>query len=228
VSAKLNPPNKLAVVYRIILTVIAVAAGVITILSFAFPSESLIGLRGIFVEWTVILLAFALLLGVVNVLQVHARRIQERQGTVYSLVLLVAFLAVFIPGMMPAEVSPETVRPYLGPTGRVVDFSFRYVQRPLQATMFSLLALLATTAAWRAFRQRTAAPLMLVVACVVVLLGSMRLNVGEWWALVVETRNWIMNVPVLAGARGILLGIVLGTIVAGVRLLVGVDRPYSD
>ena len=58
-SAKLNPPNKLAVVYRIILTVIAVAAGTITILSFAFPSESLVGLRSIFVEWTVILIALS-------------------------------------------------------------------------------------------------------------------------------------------------------------------------
>jgi hypothetical protein len=84
------------------------------------------------------------------------------------------------------------------------------------------------TAAWRAFRKRSVASLVMLVACVLVLLGSIQLNVGEWWALIIQTRDWMMNVPVLAGSRGILLGIVLGTIVAGVRLLVGVDRPYSD
>jgi hypothetical protein len=61
-----------------------------------------------------------------------------------------------------------------------------------------------------------------------VLLGSIMLNVGDGWKLVVETRNWVMNVPVLAGARGILLGIALGTIVTGARILVGIERPYSD
>jgi hypothetical protein len=66
------------------------------------------------------------------------------------------------------------------------------------------------------------------IACLLVLLGSIRLNVGEGWKLLVETRDWVMNVPVLAGARGILLGIALGTIVAGARLLSGVERPYSD
>jgi len=30
----------------------------------------------------------------------------------------------------------------------------------------------------------------------------------------------------LAGARGLLLGIALGGVVAGVRVLIGVDRPY--
>jgi hypothetical protein len=176
----------------------------------------------------VIVLAFALLLGAANVLRVHARRIHERKGTGYSLVLILAFLVVFIPGIMPAGSGPEAVAPYLGPTGLVADFSFRYVQRPLQATFFSLLAFLAAAAAWRLFRTRSASSLVMFLACILVLLGSIWLNVGEWWQLMVETKEWIMTVPVLAGARGILLGIALGALVAGARLLLGVDRPYSD
>jgi len=144
------------------------------------------------------------------------------------LILILAFLAVFVPGIMPAGAVPEYLAPYAGPQGAIVDFVFRYVQRPLQATLFSLLAFFAATAAWRAFRTRSMASLVMFVACLLVLLGSIRLNVGEGWSLAVETRNWVMNVPVLAGARGILLGIALGTIVAGARLLVGIERPYSD
>ncbi len=90
------------------------------------------------------------------------------------------------------------------------------------------MAFFVATAAWRAFRTRSTASLVMFIACVLVLLGSIQLNVGQGWELVVQTKNWVMSVPVLAGARGLLLGIVLGTIVAGLRLLVGVDRPYSD
>ncbi len=220
--------NRTQAVYRLILAVIAISAGLITILSFALESELLNLLRGVFVEWTVIVIAFAIFLGVVNVLRVHAKRIHNRQEAGYSLILILAFLAVFIPGIMPAGAGPEYLHEYIGPTGSIVDFTFRYVQRPLQATLFSLMGFFVVTAAWRAFRRRSVASLVMLVACVLVLLGSIHLNVGEWWALIIQTRDWVMNVPVLAGSRGILLGIVLGTIVAGVRLLVGVDRPYSD
>ena len=214
--------------YRLLLTVIAVSAGLLTLLSLVLDSELLNALRGLFVEWTVIILAFALLLGAANVLRVHARRIHDRKGTFYSVVLILAFLAVFVPGIMPAGAGPDYLASYLGPTGTVVDFSFRYIQRPLQVTFYSLLAFLAATAIWRTFRNRSVASLVMFLACVLVLLGSLRLNVGEWWQLVTETKDWIMNVPVLAGARGILLGIALGALVAGARLLLGVDRPYSD
>ena len=41
-------------------------------------------------------------------------------------------------------------------------------------------------------------------------------------------REWILGVMSLGGARGILLGVALGTIVVGLRLLIGIDRPYAD
>jgi hypothetical protein len=228
VSPDAKPTRWPQTIFRLLLTVIAISAGLLTLLSLVLDSAPLRALRGLFVEWTVIVLAFALLLGAANVLRVHARRIHERKGTLYSLILILAFMAVFIPGIMPAGSGPDYLSPYLGPSGAVADFSFRYVQRPLQATFYSLLAFLAATAAWRTFRTRSVASLVMFLACILVLLGSIRLNVGEWWQLMIETKDWIMNVPVLAGARGILLGIALGVLIAGARLLLGVDRPYSD
>ena len=227
-SSDAKPARWPQTIFRLLLTVIAVSAGLLTLLSLFLDSAPLRALRGLFVEWTVIVLAFALLLGAANVLRVHARRIHDRKETLYSLVLILAFLAVFIPGIMPTGAGPKNLAPYLGPTGQVVDFTFRYIQRPLQATFYSLLAFLAATAAWRTFRTRSVASLVMFLACILVLLGSIRLNVGEWWQLMTETKDWIMNVPVLAGARGILIGIALGAVVAGARLLLGVDRPYSD
>jgi hypothetical protein len=43
-----------------------------------------------------------------------------------------------------------------------------------------------------------------------------------------DIRDWILDVPTLAGVRGILLGVALGAVLTGIRLLLGVERPYSD
>jgi hypothetical protein len=47
-------------------------------------------------------------------------------------------------------------------------------------------------------------------------------------SLMAGLRDWLMAVPVSAGARGILLGIALATIVTGVRVLIGQDRSYRE
>ncbi|MFL7808428.1 MAG: hypothetical protein AB8I80_07345, partial [Anaerolineae bacterium] len=81
-------------VYPLILTVIAVSIGIVTLLSLIVESNVLTALRSVFVEWTVIVIAFALLLGVFNVVRVHARRIQGGKRAPYSVLLLVSFLVV--------------------------------------------------------------------------------------------------------------------------------------
>ncbi len=212
---------------RLMLSVVAISTGVLVLLSFILKSNTLVLLRGILVEWTVIVISFALLLGALNVLRVHVRRIKEGHGAAYSLILIVGFLIVFIPGMLsPAQVPGWST--LVGPGGKIVNFMYRYVQRPLQATIFSLMAFFVATAAWRAFRIRSAASLIMFIAAIVVLLGSIKLNVGEGWNLISETASWMQNVPAMAGARGILLGISLGVFITGLRLLLGIDRPYSD
>jgi len=40
--------------------------------------------------------------------------------------------------------------------------------------------------------------------------------------------DWLVTVPVGAGARGILLGIALATLVVGLRVVIGQDRTYGD
>jgi hypothetical protein len=213
---------------RIVPTVISLSIGIIVLFSFLFEIEMLDLLQSVFVEWTVIVIAFSMLLGVLNVLRVHAKRIQSRQGAVYSLILVLSFLAVFIPGIVTPNSLSQDLGSFVGPQGSIVDFAYRYVQRPLQATLFSLMAFFVATAAWRAFRIRNAASFVMFISGVLVLLGSIKITLGNGWGLVTETKDWILSVPAMAGARGILLGLALGTIVTGLRLLLGVDRPYND
>ncbi len=220
--------SSLSRILRIILTVITLSTGVIILLSFIIDHPILSAFRGVLVEWVVILVAFAMLLGVGNVLRVHAQRIQKRQGAFYSLILIISFLVVFIPGIFPPAQVAEQTADYVGPNGQIVRFVYQYIQRPLQATLFSLMAFFAITAAWRAFKLRSAASWLMGIAAILVLLGSIWVDIGGAWQPLVEIKDWILQVPAMAGARGILLGITLGIIIAGIRLLLGIERPYSD
>jgi hypothetical protein len=38
---------------------------------------------------------------------------------------------------------------------------------------------------------------------------------------------WVTQVLALGGARGILIGVALGALTTGLRVLFGVDRPYG-
>jgi hypothetical protein len=48
------------------------------------------------------------------------------------------------------------------------------------------------------------------------------------WGALTTFKEWILGVPSMASARGILLGVALGTVATGLRVLLGIDRPYSE
>jgi hypothetical protein len=89
------------------------------------------------------------------------------------------------------------------------------------------MAFFIASAAYRAFRIRSFETGLLVVFAMIVLLGQVPAGFQLWedFPLVKE---WVLRVPVLAGARGILLGVALGIIATGLRVLLGADRPYAD
>ncbi len=63
---------------------------------------------------------------------------------------------------------------------------------------------------------------------IIVLLGQVPVGAvisGGWLPII---KDWILDVPALSGARGVLLGVALGTAATGLRVLLGIDRPYVD
>jgi hypothetical protein len=116
---------------------------------------------------------------------------------------------------------------YFGPNSNNNQFIFSFVLQPLEATFFALLAIFIVTAAYRAFRIKNLESFFFVLFAVIVLLGQVPLGIYLWSEFPV-IKDWILTVPTLAGVRGILLGVALGTIATGLRILMGADRPYTD
>jgi hypothetical protein len=168
-------------------------------------------LSNAFVTWAGILFAFALLLGLLNLLSVHVGRIRQRaEGWQYSAVLIATVVIVLAAGLN-------------GVTSRSLQWIFRNVQVPLQATFLSLLVFFIASATVRSFRVRSIGTVLMMLTAVVVLLGQMPFGDNISTDLV-DLQQWIRSVPAVAGQRGILLGVALGTIATGLRILLGVER----
>jgi hypothetical protein len=205
-------------VKRIIPTVIAMACGLIVLLDFFLDVPTINTVGQTFVDWVVILAAFALIVGVLNLMRVHMQKVRRRAGGWgYSIVLILAMWIVLALGILDPA----------GPESEWVAWIFEHIQYPLQATIFALLAFFMVTAAYRAFRIRGWESIFFVAAGVIVLLGAIPFS-QFFGSDLSEAREWIMAVPVVAGARGIILGVALATVVTGLRLLLGVDRPYAE
>jgi len=203
----------------------ATIPGLVVLLGYLFPGRLLIQFQGrvvewrdVLVEWAVIVAAFAFLLGIFNILRVHGGRIgHRRQGWPYSLLLLLAMVVAWIPPLLPVGIpGQETL-------DRAV---FDYVISPVGASLAALVVFTLALAAFRLLRvRRGAGAVLFLLTVAVVLLGSVPFIGLEWLAGI---RDWIINVPGMAGMRGLLLGVALGTVITALRVLVVSERPHSE
>jgi hypothetical protein len=196
--------------------IIAVVSGVLVLLGYFFPG-AFGNIQSVLIGWAIILAAFALLLGIFNLAQVHWKKAGSGgPNRVYSIVLLISLFTTII------------VVSISGPTGQAALWIFNSVQVPVE---ISLLAVLAVVLVYAGARLLTRRPkwytVIFLITVLIVLLGSVPLFFLGEVAPLIAVRSWLAQVPAVAGARGLLLGVALGTVATGLRILMGMDRPYG-
>jgi hypothetical protein len=200
---------------------VALLAGGIVLADYFFPVPLLHTVSGWLLRWSTLLAAAALLLGLLNLSLVHLNKVSlQEKGWPYSALLVILFFGTLVLGLI------------FGVDSRVVQPLFTYIQVPVEASLVALLAVTLTVAGFRLLsRRRDAFSLVLLLAALFVLLTT-----GPWlvggespaFDLLSQLRNELTQVVAPGGARGILLGVALGTIATGLRVLLGADRPYGD
>jgi len=202
---------------RIAPVVVATTAGLLVLADF-FIDAAVVDALGLYLIRTAsVVTAFALILGLTNVATVHFRKIVNRDKSWgYSVVLLGALVFTLTAGFLTG-----------GPGSVLMRRVFDSVLFPLEATIFSLLAFFLVAAVYRAFRVKSFESGLFVVFGIIVLLGQMPVGALLWDQLPI-IKDWVLDVPALAGMRGILLGVGLGTAATGMRVLMGIDRPYAE
>ncbi len=173
-----------------------------------------------------ILAAFALILGLGSLLKVHSDKIRrKRENWEYSWVLIISFVISAFIGLFGGVAGTGPL-----PT-KIANFPFDiqtlYVNIlvPLGSTMFALLAFFMTSAAYRAFRARSFEATLLLIAAFIVMLGIIPLG-GRISHHLPSFAQWIMNVPNVAGQRGILFGIALGMLATALKIILGIERAW--
>jgi len=159
-------------------------------------------------------IAFLILVGVVNLVSVNVQRtVYGRTNTakVNSAVVLIAFLL-------------GIVAPFTDPD--LNDFLLENIQTTLESALAALVFFALVYGAFRMLRRQiTFYGILFVLTIEIVLIGA--LPAAQFAPLRAFT-EWLINVPVNAGARGILLGIALATLITGLRVLIGQDRTYGE
>jgi hypothetical protein len=203
-----NPANILNVV-------IVISVGLIVLLGYFVPGLETVRLTVL--QWGSLLAAFALLVGVLNLLAVHwSRAGRWGKDSLASAVLLLGFVITFLIVVIGS------------PSGEFSVWIMNYIQIPMETALLSLLVITLTSAAVRMLTRRlTVFTVIFLIAAVVVLIGSAPLYwVGDTGPLAAASA-WLSQVAAVGGMRGLLLGISLGVIATGLRILIGAERPYG-
>jgi hypothetical protein len=193
----------------------AVLSGVIVLGGFLVPA--LQEVQQLLLNWAIILAGTAAIVGVFNLILVHAGRVQKKEkGRGYSAVLLISLFAAFV---FVLALGPD--HPHIR---RVVGA----VIVPAESSLMSLLAVSLIVGAARLIGRRPSVmSILFLLTAVLMLLASATLPFGELSALTSWAKPWFQHVLAMGGARGILVGMAIGTLVTGLRVLIGAHRPYE-
>lgn len=195
-------------------TLIAMGGGAAVLLSF-FVS-GLDDLRRLILGWVILLAAVALLLGLANLALVHVRKIQRGERAFYSLLLVVSMLVTFAITLIQGSSSP------------IPSWLFNYVEVPMESSLMALLAVTLTLAAARVLQQRSDLMSIVFIITLFVLLAGSAPLFGLEIPFLTRTLGPYFNRVLSVGAlRGLLIGVGLGTLATGLRVLLGIDRPYG-
>jgi len=219
---------------------IAFLAGLLLWVQFYVPTQSSAALQENFNLWVRIISAFAAILGILAAMRHHAQRIQQRKaGFAFSWVTIISFAVMTLAGLLPIHF-PGFAEMQNHDAG-LHQWLYDNVMLPMQATLFATLAFFIASAAFRAFRARSAEAAALLITACIVMIG--RVPAGDLLAIhmphftaasgtvysyldLPKAVDWLLNVPSAAAQRGILLGVTLSQVAISVRIIFGIERTY--
>ncbi|MBN2047228.1 MAG: hypothetical protein JW750_05240 [Anaerolineaceae bacterium] len=208
--------------------IVTILIGFLVLLGYFFPAMGFDKLQQRMLDIAIVLAGVGMLIGIWNLLKTHWYRLgwtaqkkdpsgQRRKRDANSAFVIFGFAVTFLAGLWFTPSDPN----YLEAVFTVQS-----------AVEISLLAILSVSLLIFAFlffkdRQDLLGIVFILSSLLFLLLGSGMLHMlpsGGWLGDIITMLN---ELP-LAGARGILLGVALGGIVTGLRVIVGIDRPYEE
>lgn len=202
-------------VFATFATVLAIASGLIVLLGYFYPIELLLDIRLLLTNWAIIIAGMAVLIGIYNLVAVNMEKIRARQkNAVYGGVLVLSLIVTFGFGLI------------FGPDDVFMRAAVDAVIAPVEASLMAILTVTLIYASIRLLRRRLdVLSVIFLVAAVIFLIAIMPTPFGP-----IPGDQILLQITGMfsrGGARGLLIGVALGTLLTGLRVIFGVDRPYG-
>ncbi len=191
-------------------------SGLIAVLEYYIPVPTTENAFTVLKNWGIVISAFALGFGAVNLFIVYGRRIKRAPSMVdraFSAWLLFLLIVTAVVGVSLSSASDQ----YL--------WIYNSVYLPLGATMYASLCFYMTAGAYKVLKARTLDSTLLLITAFLVILGNTPLFPAIWKGFF-SWRKWIFDVIVSGSYRGIRIGVGIGSIVLGIRTLLGMETGY--
>lgn len=173
-----------------------------------------------------IIAAFALVLGLGSLLRVHFEKIRRRaENFQYSWILIAVFAVSTVIGVFGGISGGGPLPTRIGNFHFDIQTLYLRVEVPLGATMFALLSFFMASASYRAFRARSTEATLLLASAFIIMIGILPLA-DRISRHLPSFAQWIMNLPLVAGQRGIGFGIALGALATELKIILGIERSW--
>lgn len=220
--------------------ILAVLSAAVMLAAIFFPELGLQPLHARLLEWAVILVGVGMLLGIFNLLKTHWQRLKsslarpaeppsadgkpqprvrrrKQPVAVNSAVLLLGFVITFAAGM------------WLTPANLDYQKAVAALQIPVETSLFALLSVTLLVVSFQFFQRKQNVMGIVFMASVLLFLilgsGMLHMLPDNGW---LKDSIAILNELPLAGTRGILIGIALGSLLAAIRQILGTSRVYRE
>ena len=196
---------------------IAILSGALVLLGIFFPTPLFLNIKSILLNTVMILGSFALMIAIINLITVHWNKIFSTPSqSLYSSILLAGFLCVLFTGLIFGAENQFFVS-----LSSTVIFT-------IESSLFALLCISLSIACFKLFQKRqNGMGIIFAISTIVFLVVLSGFIANESLFPAAKLFLSIINELPVAGARGILLGVSIGAIVTGIRVLIGLERPYN-
>jgi len=191
-------------------------------------------------QFSNILTAFLLGLGIYSVLRIHSRKlIKQQQDWAFSAVLLVCMVLMVIFGYWNWANRISPTGPLLDLQSNwkfqnyAADLLFDGLFQQMNGAMFSIIAFYILSAAYRAFRVRSIEATILLAAALIMMLSLMG-SVASFWdgaaghvsenLTLTSISTWLRDNLQTSSLRSIDFGIGIGALAMGLRLWLSLEK----
>ena len=197
--------------------IISVVVGFTVLAGYFFQSQ-LGPVLSLIIDWAILLTGAAGLIGLGYLVQMHLRRVVNWQNNAFfSLVTLLVFLLTFAAGLVLTTQNPFYRDLILN------------IQIPVETSLLAVLAVTLMFVSLKLIRTRGWTPMSVgfLISALVSLVLNLGYGLAESGSVVNEVVDFWHRLPII-GARGILLGMALGGLIVGLRVLLTMSRPYGE